>query len=133
MKLIEEIKSRLSKYPDVRAESDESSITVLPASTTGFSVTLTENQGNGYTVSFEGWHEDFENADEAMNAFAFGLSDEARLREYRRGGFSYKWTLESWEDGEWIEQSTTALFFFPFWMKLEVRYLQNNLLTRKDE
>jgi hypothetical protein len=48
---------------------------------------LTENQSNGYTVSFEGWPEDFGNADEAMNAFAFGLSDEARLREYRRGGF----------------------------------------------
>ena len=133
MKLIEEIKRRLSKYPDVRIKSDASSITVLPASTKGFSVTLAENLGNSYTVLFEGWHEDFETAEEAMNVFALGLSDESRLREYRRGSFSYKWTLESWEDGEWIEQSTTGLIFFPFWMKLEVRYLQNNLLTGKDE
>jgi hypothetical protein len=132
MKVIEEIKSRLSKYPDVRMESDASSVTVLPVSAEGFSVALTENIGNGYTVSFEGWHEEFEDAEEAMSVFALGLSDECRLREYRRGGFPYKWTVEFWEDGQWMEQSTTGLFFFPFWLKSEVRYLQNKLLSRKE-
>ena len=130
-KLIEKIESRLSNYPDVRYESNVSSITVYPAAADGFSVMLTQNLGNGYTVSFEGWHEDFEDAEEAMNVFALGLSDECRLREYRRGRFPYKWTLESWEDGEWVEQSTTGLFLFPFWMKSQVRYLQNKLLTGK--
>lgn len=132
MKVIEEIKSRLSKYPDVRMESDASSVTVLPVSAEGFPVALTESIGNGYTVSFEGWHEEFEDAEEAMNVFALGLSDECRLREYRRGGFPYKWTVEFWEDGQWMEQSTTGLFFFPFWLKSEVRYLQNTLLSRKE-
>lgn len=132
MKVIEEIKSRLSKYPDVRMESDASSVTVLPVSAEGFSVALTENLGNGYTVSFEGWHEEFGDAEEAMNVFALGLSDECRLREYRCGRFPYKWTVEFWEDGQWMEQSTTGLFFFPFWLKSEVRYLQNKLLSRKE-
>ena len=132
MKVIEEIKRRLSKYPDVRMESDASSVTVLPVSAEGFSVALTENLGNGYTVSFEGWHEEFEDAEEAMNVFALGLSDECRLREYRRGRFPYKWTVEFWEDGQWMERSTTGLIFFPFWLKSEVRCLQNKLLSRKE-
>jgi hypothetical protein len=132
MNVIDEIKRRLSKYPHITFSSDACSITVLPASSEGFSVTLTEGSGNGYTVSFEGWHEDFEDADEALNVFAFGLSDECRLREYRRGGFAYKWTLESREDGDWKAESTTALVFFPFWRKVEVRHLQNKLLSRKE-
>ncbi len=133
MKVIDEIKRRLSKYPDIQFSSDDCSITVLPVSPEGFSVTVTEMSGNGYTVFFEGWHEDFEDANEVLNVFAFGLSDECRLREYRRGGFAYKWTLESWEDGDWREESTTAQVFFPFWRKVEVRHLQNKLLSRKNE
>src|SRR5215813_12637481 len=131
MNVIEEIKRRLSKCPDVQFSSDACSITILPVSSEGFSVTVTETSSSGYTVSFEGWHEDFEDANEALNVFAFGLSDECRLREYRRGGFAYKWTLESWEDGQWKANSTTALFFFPFWRKLEVLHLQNKLLGRE--
>src|SRR5262245_36227173 len=130
MNVIEEIKRRLSKYPDVQFSSDACSITILPISAEGFSLTVTETSCNGYTVSFEGWHEDFEDGSEAMNVFAFGLSDECRLRQYRRGGYAYKWTLESWEDGDWKEESTTALVFLPFWRKVEVRQLQNKLLSR---
>lgn len=131
MDLIEEIKKRLSKYPDARFESDASSVTVLPNSPNGFSVDLTVNH-NGCTVSFEGWHEEFEDQEEALNVFALGLSDECRLQEHRRGAFAYKWTMECLEDGKWIEQSTTGLLIFPFWMKKSVRYLQNNLLHRAE-
>jgi len=127
MSLIDDIKKKLEKYPHIQYECNASSITVLPSDADGFSVDLTENSGNCYTVSFEGWHEDFEDAEEAMNAFAFGLSDECRLREYRRGGFPYKWTPEYLENGEWKEESTTALLIFPFWRKVEIRYRQNRL------
>lgn len=132
MNLIEQIKTRLSKYPEARYESNASSITVLPISAEGFSVGLTINPGNGFTVSFEGWHEEFEDAEEALNVFAWGLSDECRLCEYRRGRFPYKWTVEYWEDGEWTQQSTTGLIFFPFWRKVEAHYLQNKLLSQKE-
>lgn len=132
MNVIEEIKSRLSKYPDVRFTTDDCSITVLPDSAEGFHVTLTENSSDSFTVSFAGWHEDFADPKEALNVFAFGLSDECRLREYRRGEFAYKWTLESCEDGEWKAESTTALLLFPFWRKVEVRQLQNKSLIRGD-
>jgi hypothetical protein len=105
----------------------------LPASSEGFSVSVTETSSNSYTVSFEGWHEDFEDASEALNVIAFGLSGECRLREYRRGGYAYRWTLEALEDGVWKEESTTALIFFPFWKKTKVRYLQNKLISRNDK
>ena len=132
MNLIDDIKTRLSRYPHIRYESDASSITVFPHSPDGFAVTLVVNDGNLYTISFEGWHEDFEGDDEALTAFAFGLSDECRLKEYRRGNFAYKWTVEYLDDeGQWQEESTTGLLLFPFWKRSTVCYLQNNLLPRQ--
>ena len=131
MNLIDDIKTRLSRYPHIRYESDASSITVFPHSPDGFAVTLVVNDGNLYTISFEGWHEDFE-GEEALNVFAFGLSYECRLKEYRRGNFAYKWTVEYLDDeGQWQEESTTGLLLFPFWKRSTVRYLQNNLLHRE--
>ncbi len=131
--LIDEIKSRLSKYPDVRYESNGSSITVFPNSDDGFEVNLTIHDSNSYMVSFDAWHEDIESENEAMNLFALGLSKECRLKEYRRGKFSYKWTMEYLEDGQWQEYATTALLLFPFWMKSNVRYLYNDLIKLKHD
>ena len=126
--MIEEIKTRLQKYPHAKYESDADSISVFPTSDDGFTVSLTVNQ-KSYTVSFNGWHEDFQNEEDALNRFAFGLSSECRLKECWRGSFAYKWTVESKENGEWVEDSSTGLFLFPFWKKKESRYLQNNLIV----
>ncbi len=126
MNLIKEIKAKLQKYPHAKYESTSDSISVFPTSNNGFTVGLTVNQ-NSYTVSFDGWHEDFESREEALNCFSFGLSSDCRIKEYRRGNFAYKWIVESKENGEWVEDSETGLFLFPFWLKKEVRYLQNDL------
>lgn len=131
VKLIEEIKSRLDKYAGVRYESDGSSITVFPNSDDGFEVNLTINNGDSYLVSFDAWHEEMDSENEAVNLFALGLSNECRLKEYRRGSYAYKWTSEFLEEGEWKEYSTTALLLFPFWMKSNVRYRQNDLIKLK--
>lgn len=96
-------------------------------------VTITKNSSDSYTVFFNGWHEDFESPEEASNVFALGLSDECRLREYRRGEFAYKWTVESLEEGKWEEQSTTGLFIFPFWRTRRLHYLQNKLLSQNKD
>lgn len=130
MNLIDEIKTRLSKYPGVRYESDDSSITVFPDSDDGFVVSLTIHGGDGYLVSFDAWHEEIESENEALNLFALGLSNECRLKEYRRGKSSYKWTMECLEDGQWEQYSTTSLLLFPFWRRSNVRYRQNSLLGR---
>ena len=87
MNVIEEIKARLIKYPHAKYQADVNSINVSPTSDEGFTVSLIADQ-NTYTVSFDGWHEDFHDRDEALNCFAFGLSADCRLKEYRRGGGS---------------------------------------------
>lgn len=132
MNAIEQIKERLRKYPHVRYEAGASSIVVLPMSSNGFNVGLDATQSH-YTVSFNGWHEDFQTEEEALDCFAFGLSDECRLKEYRRGNFAYRWTVESKQNGNWIADSETGLFLFPFWKPKEVRYLQNTLIASINE
>jgi hypothetical protein len=130
---IEQIKERLRKYPHVRYEAaSSSSISVLPASNDGFTVGLDVSQSQ-YTVSFNSWHEDFQTEDEALDCFAFGLSDECRLKECRRGNFAYRWTVESKQDGNWVADSETGLFLFPFWKPKKVCYLQNNLIASANE
>lgn len=128
MNVLEEIKAKLQQYPFVRYESDADSLSVFPTANDGFTVGLTVNQ-KSFTVSFNGWHEDFQNEEEALTCFAFGLSADCRLKEYKRGSFAYKWTVEARENGEWVEDSTTGLFLFPFWKPKESRYLQNNLIA----
>jgi hypothetical protein len=132
MNPIEEIKTKLRKYPHVKYETDGSSISVLPTSDAGFRVGLEVTHGR-YTVSFNGWHEELNDAAEALDCFAFGLSDECRLKEYRRGKFAHRWVVESKQNGQWIADSETGLFVFPFWKRSEVVYLQNNLITSADE
>ena len=63
---------------------------------------------------FNGWREDFQQPEEALDCFAFGLSDECRLKETRRGSFAYRWTVESKQNGEWVADSETGLFLSRF-------------------
>ena len=132
MNPIEQIEEKLREYPQVKYERNASSIRVLPASSEGFAVTI-DAAPNHFTVSFNGWHEDFQQPDEALDCFAFVLSDNCRLKEFRRGRFAYRWIVESNENGEWIAVSETGLFFFQFWLAKEVLYLQNNLISSKGE
>lgn len=126
MNVIEKIKERLQKYPHVKFEEDENSISIFPTSDDGFIVTLIFDGAN-FTVHFNGWHENFEVEEKALNCFAFGLSTECRLKEFRRGE-PYKWTLEFEENGNWIESSTVGQYISAFWKKETIHYLQNDLV-----
>ncbi len=130
MRAIDEIKAKLAKYPQAECKSDDFSISVFPSSDEGFTVSFYEQERN-FAVSFNGWHEEFQDQDEAMNCFAFGLSTECRLKESLRGGTPYKWTVQSCEDGMWVDDSSTGLLLVPFWRKKEIRYLQNGLLRQE--
>lgn len=127
MSAIETIRAKLQKYPQLRYDHTPDSITVEPASPDGFFVTLQEG-GGSYTVSFDGWHEHFDSEAEALNCFAFGLSDECRLRVTSRGSSDYCWTVQHLVDGDWRDGSETGLIFFPFWRRRSVRFLQNRVL-----
>lgn len=64
----------------------------------------------------------------ALDCFAFGLSDQSRLKVLRRGKFEFRWTLEFIKAGAWQEDSTTGLLFFPFWEKEQIVYRQNRVI-----
>jgi hypothetical protein len=62
---------------------------------------------------------------------AFGLSNSCRLKIIYRGDFPQKWIVESYENGEWIQDSETGLLLFPFWRTASIVYKQNHLIKEK--
>jgi len=131
MNPIEEIKSRLRKYPHARWEIHENRITVFPGDEDGFSVSLVDNAPH-YTVSFDAWHEEYEGAEEALNAFAFGLSEDCRLKIDYRGSQAHVWNVEEkdgngeWFPCQWIGCNEMGLLAPPlFWLKKRCEYRQN--------
>lgn len=127
---LDEIRRKLRKYPQLAVVDDGNAITVKAQATEGFDVWFFCD-GNGYTVGLAGWHELFSLAepDLALECFAFGLSDNARIRVHSRGGMEYCWALEKLDVGEWRTDSITCQLFFPFWRKKTVRYLRNDLIA----
>jgi hypothetical protein len=131
MNVIEEVKTRLSKYPDTRYSETPESIEIHPANDSGFSVGLMVSGGR-YTVWFEGWHEEFESSAEALNCFAFGLSEACRLAVTYRGETAVKWVVESRRDGTWVADSEVGLLVAPFWRRATVTRKQNHLISLSD-
>lgn len=127
-KIIETIHQRLAKYPEVSYETTNESVLVMPLTPDGFTVGLVVAASGKYIVSFDGWHENFSSVEEALNCFAFGLSEECRLKVQLVGRFEHKWTVESKSETGWHEDSTTGLFILPFWQKPSTIYRQNRLV-----
>src|SRR5262245_36292620 len=111
----------------MRYSATADSIEVQPADADGFVVGLHQTSRQ-CTVSFEGWHEEFQSETEALNCFAFGLSASCRLRVLYRGESPVSWTVEAFRDGAWSSDSETGLILTPFWRRKHVRYLQNRWL-----
>jgi hypothetical protein len=134
MNAIEEIQNRLQKYPQAQAVIEGSRVTILPQDENGFTVSLLDN-APGYTVSFDAWHEEYEDVEKALDAFAFGLSDDCRLKVSYRGNLAHAWTVEEIDEGgqwvqcEWIGLNEVALLIpTVFWLKKRCVYLQNSLI-----
>lgn len=126
---LDAIREKLRGYPQLSVVDAGDAITVKAAAA-GFDVSLHCGDGE-YIVCMEGWHAHFDSTqiDTALNCFALGLSDAARLRVHSRGGKDYRWTLETYEDDAWRADSTTGLLFFPFWRNKTVRYLRNAVIV----
>jgi|SRR5690554_114364 len=126
MDIIAEIKERLKKYPNLPVNSDSNTVSVKPEN--GFTV-WAESQGNLITIGFEGWHEEFDNPEEALNCFAWGLSNECRIKVVSRGGKPHKWVVQRLENGSWVNESTVGLLFFQFWRRKSTKYVQNAVIS----
>lgn len=127
MSVLNNVRDRLtSKHPELRYTESMGTIVVHAPVPDGFDVSITES----LTVGYDGWHQHFDSEDEALACFAFGFSDQCRLKVTLRGKFAHKWTMESLQNGEWVETSTTGLLFFPFWRAPRIEYRQNSLLSK---
>jgi hypothetical protein len=125
--IIEKIKEKLEKYPQVKKNIGKNYLIIYPETKNGFQVRIDVGTSK-YTVSFNGWHEEFSNPEKALNCFAFGLSEECRLKVHTRGNFEYKWEVESQKENQWVSDSETGLIFSPFWRKKKIKYLQNSII-----
>jgi hypothetical protein len=130
MNIIDEIKKKLQKYDGVVFEEDINSIKILPSNSDGFEVGI-EVQSSEYWVYFEGWHEHFKNAEEALNCLAFGLSTDCRLKVVYKGNSPHKWIVQCKEYDSWIDDSETGLILFPFWKSGHIEYKQNTIIQKK--
>jgi hypothetical protein len=124
---IRDIRERFHKYPAARFEEGIGYIRYLPDSSDGFSISFHINESE-YVVSYDGWHEHFQDVESALNCFAFGLSDACRLKVVSRHGTPHKWIVESRANGDWALESETGLIFFPFWRRPKIEYRQNSLI-----
>ncbi len=127
MDAIDILRERLQKYPDIHYEIKGYGIQIPALTPDNFSVSLGRSSV-GYTVSFEGWHEEFTSASEAVKCLLFGLSEKCRLKVLRRGWLDHKWVVQERRDGEWRDFSTVGLLLFPFWLRAHERYLQNDFI-----
>lgn len=127
MSAIDKLLGKLAKYPAAKVTRKDRSITIEPQDDVGFRVELVAEQGH-CTVFFDGWHEEFESEEEALDCVGFGLSPACRLAVTYRGPFPYKWSPQHRVDGEWRTESVTGLFLVPFWWRRRVVYKQNHLV-----
>jgi hypothetical protein len=64
-------------------------------------VTLIDNAPH-FTVFFNEWHEAYDDVEKSLKCFAFGLSENCRLKVSYRDCFAHAWTAEQKdESGEW--------------------------------
>jgi hypothetical protein len=127
MNLIETLVAKLSKYPQLVLDVKVNSISVKPMVESGFTVWLTANNP-GFTVGFDGWHEEFEDEREALGMVGFGLSSQCRLKTIMMGDTDCKWIVEVKSGDEWIARSSTGLILVPFWRSKTVVYRQNDVV-----
>ena len=110
----------------ITLRQDEHGISVRCENPESFEVTVIKS-GSEYQVGYDGWHEHFEDIEEAKDCFAFGFSPECRLKVMLRGEKEYKWTVQYLEDGKWKDDSTTSLIFSRFWQSKRTEFRHNEL------
>ena len=130
--MIDEILKQLADYPQVHCVRGEDLVRVLPANPEGFEVVIEQIWDQHYSVSYGGWHEDFQAWEEALRCFLVGLSSHSRLKVQSKNGSPFKWTVEDWDDPAWRERSTTATFSPKLFTPTVTAYLQNDLLLGSD-
>ena len=126
--MFDEITEKLKKYPGAKCKIGEDFVRVLPGTSDGFEVLIEQIWENHFTVSFDGWHEEFFDYEKALACFFMGLSNRCRLKIQEKGGSPFQWTLEHLDGADWRPMSSTQHLIHQFWKTPVVTYLQNDLI-----
>ena len=117
----------MANYPDIIYEYGPNYLKVPPITPSGFEVSLYKDRGN-FIVFFMSWFEIFTDEEEALNYFAFGLSNSVRIKMFLKDNFAYKWSLEYFDEGDWHHHDTLTLPDYPLGNTSRVKYLSNHLI-----
>jgi hypothetical protein len=119
--LLDEVAARIvARFPDLDHVRSRDHFAIPPRRPDGFVIRCVEIT-SGVVVHFDGWHEEFADAEAAARCIAFGLSNRCRLAVHRKGAVEFIWSLEGrGDDGTWREDSRVGLLLFPFWRRTAV-------------
>lgn len=125
---ISKIKEKIKPFKDLEIlEELENSITVKPKHEKSFPITFIVGN-NSYSVHFKGWNSTLTSEEEALDLFAFGLSNDCRLQVFSAGNVEFKWILETKENNKWIKSGEEKIVLFPFWQKKKIETYQNKII-----
>ena len=111
----------------VAFDADSSRIVVSAEEPSGFDVTLRVIGPRTFVVSYEGWFQTFDRAEDAYDCFEYGLSDSCALRITFRGPTAVAWQIEKREYGVWMLGRRVRHRLVPFWKRRRLERRQNHV------
>jgi hypothetical protein len=126
--ILDQLVDKFSNRPGLKTESTDNTFAILPQDNTGFKLWIREEKGRKFTVGFDRWQETFNDATQALACFALGLSRDCRLKVFSRLGARYKWTLQQFVGGLWVDGTVHEEKIVSIWPFRKTEYLQNDFL-----
>jgi hypothetical protein len=130
--LLDKLESDLrQEFPKLRIERTDSSIRVPPDTENGFTIELVDAIQEIVPVLGKWVHYGLDK-ETAIPIFQAGLRGEARLHEISRAGVAYRWRVEFFRNGTWINEKndyySVPLFswLFLIFRRKQERILWNN-------
>lgn len=131
MSILEFAEAILKRFPELSYEVGENQITVARPNDRGFSVWfLNYGSHSKYEVGFDRVWMPIEDAYEAINCFAWALTDRCLLRTEKQGDNAISWAPGCIYGDEWrgLGPEFRKYPSLSFWKRKTVEYLQNEVI-----
>jgi hypothetical protein len=139
--IIDNIERRMRfRFPNAFTDRGKDHVAFLPDRPDGFSVRLTvKSKRDGierFTINYGPIWAVTCSPHKAIEAFAFGLSTDRRIREYRGSGLPYYWVVDLWD---YHSKVWTWGRCFVLWRRMlslskpRMRILQNHLIDFEED
>lgn len=120
----------LADHPHLTVVREDGSLTVRGKEAGGFDVHMLDD-GRVATIFAGGWHEHYNDAEQAAATFMWLLTPKTKIVLSFRGRSQIGWKLQWDEDGKWMTGGRgTILLPFLFWGPKREETFQNRLLDR---